>query len=316
VSRLPEPLSRVVIGADAHAAYASALHGVRPDLEIRHSGVLNITDDDFTWGEVYVGFSKPPVSTMGNVRWVHCTGAGVDAWTAPGVLPEGVLLTRSSESYGPMIGEWALARALAFTQQLREVGQQQHEQRWERREVRDMRGTHAVVLGTGDVGTGVARLFRAMGCTVHGVSKSGGGDATVFHALSRAGALPTVVQRADWFLLMLPLTTETRGLVGREVLQHCRGAVLFNAGRGAVLQESVLPEALERGWLRGAALDVFETEPLPATSPLWRDPRVMISPHIAGLTTTAGAIAGFVECLVDIEHGHVPKWAVTGDRQY
>jgi glyoxylate/hydroxypyruvate reductase A len=90
----------------------------------------------------------------------------------------------------------------------------------------------------------------------------------------------------------------------------------MNAGRGAVVDESLLPEALNKGWLRGVALDVFETEPLPAESPLWTDPRVMISPHISGITTTEGAVTGFLDCLTALERGETPRWIVDRERQY
>jgi phosphoglycerate dehydrogenase-like enzyme len=92
--------------------------------------------------------------------------------------------------------------------------------------------------------------------------------------------------------------------------------VLINAGRGAVVDEALIPEALDKGWLAGAILDVFEVEPLPASSPLWDDRRVMISPHISGLTTREGAITGFLECLAEIERGEVPARAVDRDREY
>jgi glyoxylate/hydroxypyruvate reductase A len=90
----------------------------------------------------------------------------------------------------------------------------------------------------------------------------------------------------------------------------------MNAGRGAVVDEALLPEALDKGWLRGAALDVFETEPLPTESPLWTNARVVISPHISGITTTEGAVAGFLDCLTAFERGETPKWIVDRDRQY
>jgi glyoxylate/hydroxypyruvate reductase A len=117
-------------------------------------------------------------------------------------------------------------------------------------------------------------------------------------------------------ILTVPLTPDTRGLVGETVLRACKGAVLLNAGRGAVVQESLLPRALNEGWLRGAALDVFEVEPLPADSPLWDDPRVMISPHVSGLTTIEGAVEGFLECLAAFERGETPKWIIDRDRGY
>jgi phosphoglycerate dehydrogenase-like enzyme len=307
---------RVVIGATAHADLARALHAARPDIETRGAKAVDVTADDLAWGDTYLGFRRPPLPTMGNIRWVHCTGAGVDSWLYPVELSRDILLTRTSESFGPMIAEWALARALAISQQLIELADRQREGAWSPRDVSLIRGTHAVILGTGDVGTNVARVFAALGCTVTGVSRSGGGDPSIFRRLERVSSLTQVVPSADWLILTLPLTRETRGLVDRHVLAACRGAVLINAGRGAVVEESAIPDALNSGSLRGAALDVFEVEPLPATSPLWSDPRVMISPHISGLTTVEGAVSGFLECLLEIEAGKLPRWTVDRERQY
>lgn len=240
----------------------------------------------------------------------------MDSWLFPAELPRTILLTRTSESFGPMIAEWALARALAFSQQLLDLARHQQRREWKPRDVAMLRGTTVVVVGTGDVGTHVGRLFRSMGCDVHGVSRSGSGDESVFSTRSMVSSLAWVAAKANWLIVTLPLTSETRGLIGREVLQSCRGAVLMNAGRGAVVDESLLPEALDKGWLSGIALDVFEAEPLPAESPLWNDPRVMISPHISGITTTEGAVTGFLDCLTALEHGETPKWVVDRDRQY
>jgi glyoxylate/hydroxypyruvate reductase A len=128
--------------------------------------------------------------------------------------------------------------------------------------------------------------------------------------------LPDLVADADWIVLSIPDTPSTRGLVSRETLSRCRGAVLLNAGRGAVVDEAAIPEALDQGWLRGAALDVFATEPLPAASPLWNDPRILVSPHISGLTTVAGAADGFLECVASLEQGVLPKWTVDRARGY
>ena len=111
-------MKRVVIGANAHAVLSEALLRRRPDLEVRGRRYTDVTEDDLHWGEAYLGFRRPPLAGMGNIRWVHCTGAGVDAWMFPKMLPRHILLTRTTESFGPMIAEWALARALAFSQQL------------------------------------------------------------------------------------------------------------------------------------------------------------------------------------------------------
>ena len=308
---------RVVIGAQAHLSIIEALRRARPDLELRGSKYTDVTADDLAWGDTYIGFRRPPLETMGNIRWVHCTGAGVDAWLLPVELSRHILLTRTTESFGPMIAEWALARALAFSQQLLDLVQDQQRREWKPRDVAMLRGTTAVVVGTGDVGTHVGRLFRGMGCTVLGVSRSGAGDESVFSECGTSeAALAAFASRADWLICTLPLTRDTRGLIGRDVLGACRNAVLLNAGRGAVVDEASLPLAFDQGWLRGAALDVFETEPLPLASPLWMNARVMISPHISGITTTDGAATGFLECLETLERGEQPRWVVDRDRQY
>lgn len=313
--QLPTP-RRVVVGATAYAEIARAIHAARPDLETRGNRHTELTAADLEWADTYVGFRRPPLPTLGNVRWVHCTGAGVDAWLTPVPLPRDILLTRTSEAFGPMIAEWALARALAFTQDIIELSDRQRQRQWAPRDPTFVRGTHAVIAGTGDVGASIGRLFRALGARVTGISRSGKGDPTVFDRVVETPAMAEVAAEADWFILALPLTDETRGLVDRRVLSACRGAVLLNAGRGAVVDEHTIPEALDHGWLRGAALDVFEVEPLPENSPLWEDRRVMISPHISGLTTVEGAVKGFLECLEEIERGQLPTRTVDRDLQY
>ena len=312
---LPVP-RRIVIGAGAHAELAERLRARRGDLEIRGSAYSDVTPDDLSWGDTYIGFKRPPLATMGNVRWVHCTGAGVDAWLHPSELPRDILLTRTSESFGTYIAEWALARALAFSQDLKGLAESQRRHEWAPREVRYIRGSRVVVVGTGDVGTRIARLFSALGATVVGVSRSGRGNPAHFASTSEVSELRRLAATAEWLIVTVPLTSETRGLIGRDVLRECRGAVLINAGRGAVVDEAIIPEALDNGWLAGAALDVFTVEPLPADSPLWDDRRVMISPHISGLTTADGAITGFLECLAEIERDEMPVRAVDRDREY
>ena len=162
MSILPKP-RRIVIGASAHAELSSLLRARRPDLEIRGSAYTDVTTDDLAWADTYIGFKRPPLPTMGNVRWVHCTGAGVDSWLEPVELPREILLTRTSESFGIYIAEWALARALAFRQGLLDLAEAQQRHEWSPRDVRYIRGSRAVVVGTGDVGSHIAQLFSSLG---------------------------------------------------------------------------------------------------------------------------------------------------------
>ena len=309
-------ISRIVIGANAHVELTNAIRSQRPELEVRGSRYTEVSAGDLAWGEAYLGFKRPPLPSMGSIRWVHSTGAGVDGWLYPDELARDILLTRSSESFGVPIAEWALARALAISQQLLDLNTQQQRRVWAPRDLARLAGTRVLVVGAGDIGTHVGRVFGALGCHISGVSRTGRGDASVFHTLSPVAGIGTLVGNAQYIVITLPLTAATRGLFNHDLLARCNGAVLINAGRGAVIEQSAIPTALQHGWISGAALDVFEVEPLPVDSPLWSDPRVMISPHISGLTTTEGAVSGFLECLADVERGVTPKWAVERERQY
>jgi phosphoglycerate dehydrogenase-like enzyme len=319
---LPNPPRRLVVASEAHAQWVPQLAARRPDLEIRGTRMVEVTPELLDWAEAYVGFKRPPTATMGHVRWVHCTGAGVDGWMAPGALPTDILLTRTTESFGPPIAEWALARALAFTQRFRELETAQAAQRWVREcEPHMLAGQPVLVVGTGDVGTHVARLFAAIGCPVTGVSRTGAprpehGAPSVFSRLEPFAALSALLPDARIVVLTAPLTPDTRGLVSRELLARCQGALLLNAGRGALIDESAIIPALNAGHLAGCALDVFETEPLPTESPLWRDPRVMVSPHVSGPSTAHGTIEGVLETLAALERGEVPRTVVDRVRGY
>lgn len=314
---LPTPPHRILVATRSHAEIVAALRARRPELEYRGTAHTEVTAQDLAWADAYVGFKRPPgAATLGSVRWVHCTGAGVDAWLAPPGLDPAILLTRTPESFGPAIAEWALARIFAVQQRLAELAAAQHEHRWAPRDASRVAGTRALVVGTGDVGGAIATAFTAVGVTVTGVSRSGRAAHPAFGAVHAVEALPALVGDADWIVLALPDTPATRGLFSYGVMERCRGAVLLNAGRGSVVEESALPEALDRGWLRGVALDVFAVEPLPASSPLWDDPRVTISPHCAGPTTVAGAVDGFLACLTELERRRRPRWTVDRARGY
>ncbi|MDQ6611518.1 MAG: hypothetical protein M3Y64_03715 [Gemmatimonadota bacterium] len=144
-------VSRVLIGQNSHEQLSALLRTARPELEVRSCTVADISADDLLWADTYIGFRRPQFQSMGSVRWVHSTGAGIDPWLYPAELSRDILLTRSSESFGPMIAEWALSRALAFTQQIVSLAENQREQKWLPRPIERLGGTKAVVVGTGDV---------------------------------------------------------------------------------------------------------------------------------------------------------------------
>lgn len=308
------PPRRILIGHKRMTGLDDRLRSARPDLDIRAKDLDHIDDADLTWAEAFVGFRRPKRDSFGNVRWVHSVGAGVDAYIFPPIAP-GILLTRSSEDFGPDIAEWCVGHALAITQALRAMETAQRARTWTPDHPERLAGQRVLIVGTGQVGRAVARAFAGLRCHVTGISRSGT-SAAGFDTVQPITQLDHALPDAKWLVLAAPLTPTTRGLITRERLARCQGAVLMNVGRGALVDESAIPAALDAGQLRAAALDVFEQEPLPEDSPLWSRPDVYVTPHIAGLTTVEGAALGFLECLADIERGVTPRWVVNTSEGY
>jgi phosphoglycerate dehydrogenase-like enzyme len=312
---LPAPPTRVLLTDFFRDAQLPLIRAARPAIEFRAVAPQDLTPHDIAWAEAFIGFRPPKQVEVKGPRWIHGSGAGVDAWLFRREFPRGVLLTRTNQPFGPMIGEYCLARAFAERQSLLQLADEQRRLHWEMRSIPLLGGSRAVVVGTGEVGRGIAARFHALGVTVDGVSA--GGHAV--HPFARVFArrhLRDALQGADWLILAAPLTESTFHMIDGEALQGTRGAYLINVGRGALVDEGAIIPALDAGHLRGAALDVFEVEPLPAESPLWKHPKVVISPHISGLTTVEGAAVGFLHALEALERGERPDTAVDVSRGY
>lgn len=301
----PNHFERVLV---VHHAFAEPiveqLRPLRPDIEFRARLPGVATEDDVAWAEVMVGFRRPPAG-LGGARWVHCIGAGVDGWTRGIEWPRNVLLTRTTESFAVPIGEYVLARALAVTQEIPQLVKDQQAHRWRRFSPAVLQGTRAVIVGTGDLGEGIAERLAAVGVTVDGVSRSGQ-PARCFRRVEKSGQLAELMPGARWLVLAAPLTDETRNMVNAHVLSQARDCWLLNVARAPLVDDAAMLDALDDGRLAGAALDVFMSEPLPTDSPLWSHPKVLISPHVAGVTSIDGAVNGFLASLTALEEGRDP----------
>lgn len=312
---LPSPPRTVLVTDFFRGDQLPLLRAARPKIEFRAVAPQDLTQDDIAWAEALIGFRPPRQLEVRGPRWIHGSGAGVDAWLFRREFPVEVLLTRTDQPFGPMIGEYCLARALAERQRMIEFYEDQRRTEWRMQAVPLVAGTRAVVVGTGEVGRGIAARFKALGATVDGVS-AGGRSVHPFDRVYERRHLHEAVKDADWLILAAPLTEATFHMIGATELSFARGSYLINVGRGALMDETALVPALDAGQLRGAALDVFEVEPLPKESPLWTHPNVLISPHISGLTSVEGATAGFLHALEALERGERPDTAVDVKRGY
>ena len=223
----------------------------------------------------------PLLSRASRLRWFQNMGAGVERVLVPELSPD-VRVTRVAGIFGPWMAEYTLGWCLWVTQRIERFRGDQRRRRWSPVDPQRISGQTLCVVGLGDIGRSIARSARALGMTVVGVSRSGrrapGLDA-VYATRDRARALA----RADFAVLTVPLTDESRGLIGRrELAAMKRTAWLVNVARGPIVDGTALRDALRRRRIAGAVLDVFDTEPLPPGDPLWRMDNVAITPHISG----------------------------------
>jgi len=219
------------------------------------------------------------------LRWLQVMGAGVD-WALVPTLPRRVIITRAPGLFGPWMVEYALGWCLWVTQRMSTFVAGKRERRWLRDVIPERLGDRTMaVIGLGDIGRAIARAAQALGMTVVGVSRSGRplrGVKQVFTPRQ----LPRALALADFVVITVPLTAETRGLLGESAIAAMRpSAWLMNIARGPVVDETALIKALRARRIAGAILDVFATEPLPAPHPLWGFENVIITPHISGPST-------------------------------
>ncbi|MDR7159901.1 D-2-hydroxyacid dehydrogenase [Arthrobacter sp. BE255] len=218
----------------------------------------------------------------GELRWIHTSSIGVDSLMTDEIINSDIVVSNSRGVCERPIAEWVLGVLLMFTKDLRRTIELQQARTWQHRETEPLLGRKVLVVGPGPVGRETVLLLRAAGMDVTVVGRSARNDAQL-GSISGFDELDRLLGQADDVVLTLPLTEETRGLFNSLRFGKMRsGARLVNVGRGAVVVEQDLLDALDEGHLAGAALDVFEHEPLDAGNPLWSRRNILVSPHASG----------------------------------
>lgn len=221
------------------------------------------------------------------LRWIQVAGVGIERLLFPEVVESDVVLTNGAGVYEQTLAEYATMLMLLFAKDVVRTFEDQRNHRWEFRgpKCSALVGKELLVVGAGGIGRAIGRQGRALGMRSIGVARTGRSGGEDFEIIHPSKDLPDLVASADYLVLICPLTRETDGMVDRGVLNRMkRTARLVNLGRGELVVEDALLEALRNGQIAGAALDVFWQEPLPPDHPIWDMPNVIVSPHIAGDT--------------------------------
>lgn len=222
------------------------------------------------------------------LRWIQSVSAGVDQFPLLDLGERGIVLTSARGVHAIPVAEHAFALLLALTRGVGVATRDATTRTWRPHMNEELSGKTLLVLGLGTIGEEIARRAFAWGMRVIGVKQNPGAYEGVAEEVHTPEDLVSLARRSDVIVSVLPESEATRGIVDREVLTALGRGWLVNVGRGSAVTESDVVWALDEGELRGAGLDVFEHEPLPETSPLWSHPRVVLTPHTAGLSPMYG----------------------------
>jgi len=257
-----------------------------PTLTVQTVGTIDELKANIVRAEILMSFGVrlPPgiFAHASRLKWVHAFGTGVDGIADQETLHRDVLITSTKGIHGPPVAEAALASMLALSRDLPRSVRGQDRRVWDKWRMRLLDRKIVGILGVGAIAQALAPRCQAMGMTVVGISRTPR-PAAGFDRIVPRSDLEHVVGDLDYLVLLLPLEPDTRHIVGDRVLAAMKPtSYLINVARGGVLNDAALVRALENKKLAGAALDVFDQEPLPVDHPFWRMPNVIITPHFGG----------------------------------
>ena len=283
---MTDPIHVVVgpLGGTGIAEAIAAVDGVTATIARSLDEVPALLDDapvlvTFRWSDSWV---------IPGLRWIQSVSAGTDQYPLEALAANGTVLTSARGIHEVQVSEHAIGMLLAMTSGIGIAAVQQQSRLWAWTPSTELQGMTLGVLGLGGIGEGVARRAAAFGMRVIGTKAHPDGYRGVAETVFSPEDTLEVFRRADAVVITLPGGEGTRHLVGAAELEALRGGWLVNVGRGPVIDEAALVATMQNGVLAGAALDVFESEPLTPESPLWDLPRVLISPHMAGSSPKYG----------------------------
>jgi phosphoglycerate dehydrogenase-like enzyme len=259
------------------------------DLPVNEAGLVKALPEVevlYAWG-----LAQRLVSQATKLRWIHTPLTGVDRLLNPDLRATEIRVTCSRGVNSVAVAEHTFAMVMALTRGIAEAVQAQAHRRWRQTELYarnpplvELRGKTLGIYGVGEIGRELATRAQAFGMKVWAVARTAKTAPPGVDKLLPMTRAETLVRMSDVLVLALPLTPATQGLFGERLLRRMKSsAILVNIGRGGLIQEPALVRALREGWIGGACLDVFGTEPLSPTNPLWNMPNVIITPHVAGL---------------------------------
>jgi len=296
----------LLVLADPKASWLKLLENLGSDVNVIVSNDVTKVRESAAQADVIVnGTSNPPLLSAAipparRARWIHSLWTGVDNVLCPEVLASPLPLTNGRGVFRRPLAEWAIGAMLYFAYRMRRMISQQQAGVWGAFTTEEIQGKTLGIVGYGGIGSTAAELARPFGMEIAALRRRPEmfeKDSSVDQSFAPS-QINDLMAASDYVLLAAPLTEETRGMIGAKQIAAMKPTgVLINVGRGAVVDEPALIQALETGKIRGAALDVFAVEPLPPGHPFYRLENVLLSPHTADHVQDFIHLA--VECFLD-----------------
>ncbi len=254
--------------------------------EFKNSCIFSFGDRKSDIGDAEAVIGEPrteKIRQAKSLKFIQMTWAGADIYTCDGAFPQGIRLATASGAFGGVISEYVVGAVLCLYRRFPEYIENQRSALWrDAGAERTIEGKTALILGTGDIGSNIAKRLSAFGTKNIGIRRTGA-PAQYFDEMHTLSNIDALLPRADLVIGCLPNTKETGHILNYDRLCLMKSDALFiNVGRGSLIDTDALIRALEERRIAGAILDVLENEPLAADSPLWKMPNVLITPHISG----------------------------------
>jgi len=282
-------MSKLVITQDIEQEHLNQIESIIPNWEIVAGQDSSVWLEHLKDAEVIVGWKKEIaeqcIHSESKLRWLQSWSAGVNNMPLDEMEKSNILLTSANGVHAYPISETIFALMLGLTRKIHSYVRNQQEKKWHHSNMKlEIHEKTIGIVGVGHIGKETAKIAKAFGMTVLGVRHSGR-DEEFVDEMYTTDQLSEVLHRCDYVVLTLPLTEETRHLFGANEFRRMKSSAFFiNIGRGEIVVEEELIEALQSGEIAGAGLDVFTKEPLPEDSPLWDFENVIVTPHTSGST--------------------------------
>ena len=278
-------MKKVLILMELNAAQREKLEAAGAGAVLRFSLPDRVSEDEVQEANIIIGQPKAEmIRASERLELLQLESAGADAYIVPGVLNEKTVLTNATGAYSQAVAEHAFAMTLMLQKKLHLYRDRQRAARWQDLgAVSSLAGSTVAVVGMGDIGGYYAGLVKNMGAYVIGVKRRLSACPDYADELVLTEKLDKVLPRADVIMSALPNTSATRYIYTEESFRHMKDSAIFiNCGRGNAVASGTLYEALSRGEIAAAGIDVTEEEPLPENSPLWSLENLIITPHVSG----------------------------------